>query len=493
MPTTSGGPRAIGTLELDIKQFQEAIDVAKKLLIGLGAAFAAIKTVDFWKDNIAGAIEFGNQAYFAAQKLNGYDPGKLFIVQKALQAGGLAAEEARQKISDFALSNRPLEQLFKGGSAGFADALTRAAKEYGTQASVLSQSAEKFAYVQQQLTNLGTKIQGFFLGLADQISGPLSALFAQIDKIDLVGMGEKFGKYITEAINAIRGLISQGNLFSTLSLALKVGFETAVNYLTGGLNTALGVLLEPGLWSGVAKIALGALGIIGTFLTNMILGIGKILVATFEAAAAKLENKNAGAMALLKHPVETAALYATAKRTGNKLPVELLRGLAGYDTGAGSSEDVSKNLADNEKSPLIAAEDKGSLDLIAKLVTTAKSGVDDLKNIQVAFTPGKTYDTSEDSKNLFDLLTKAAQQGAKDQGPSGKINPLFSETADPYHVIADSLAKVGGGGRYVRTGLSIAEKAQIDSLLVQRQIQTNTAIIANAAKKGTPTSSTKGG
>ncbi len=102
--------KAIGYLELNIKGFEDAIAVAKKALAGLAVAFAAFKTTEFFKEGIQDAIKFGEASYFAAQKLNGYDTGKLFLVQKALESGGLAAEEARGKIEEFAQAGRPLEQ-----------------------------------------------------------------------------------------------------------------------------------------------------------------------------------------------------------------------------------------------------------------------------------------------------------------------------------------------------------------------------------------------
>ena len=62
---------ATGFLELNIAGFDKAISTAKKALVGLGAAFAAFKTVEFWKDGIDGAIKFGNEMYNAGQKLGG--------------------------------------------------------------------------------------------------------------------------------------------------------------------------------------------------------------------------------------------------------------------------------------------------------------------------------------------------------------------------------------------------------------------------------------
>lgn len=423
--------KAIGYLEINSKQWDEALAAAGKTLVAFAAAIASVKTAEFFKDGIQNAIQFGNEAYLAAQKLNGYDPGRLLLVQKALQGAGLSAEEARGKIQEFGEAGRPLEQMFKGGQAGFADALTRAAKEYGTQAAVLSQSAEEFAFVQGQIGALGTKLQGFFLGLADKIANPLSSLLSEIDKIDLVGMGEKFGAYIVTAINTIKGLISNGDLFSTLGLALKVGFEIAVDFL-----------LQPSLWSGIVKVAVGAFALLGSFLTSTILGIGKLLIATLEAAFERVRQKYAGLAAFIGGPIAQIAMI----------------------NGQHASTDVGVNLANIEKGSLIQQQEQGAGRINSTALTVALSGLTDLVKA------GKgTSLSGADTQKLATILAKAADLGASQAGANGKKNPIFSETADAFHVITDSLARVGGGGRYVRTGLSISEKAALDALRYQKQ------------------------
>lgn len=422
--------RAIGYLELNSKQWDEALAAAQKTLAAFGVALTSYKVADFFKEGIEGAIKFGNEAYFAAQKLNGYDPGKLFIVQKALQAAGLSAEEARDNIEAFGRAGKPLETLFKGGDAGLSDALARSAKEYGTQAAVLTKSAEEFAYVQGQITAVGIKLQGFFLGLADKIAGPLSGLLSEIDKIDLVGMGEKFGGYVVNAIDTVRGLAKNGDLFSALGLSLKVGFEVAVDFL-----------LNPKLWSGIAKVAVGSLAVIGTFLTSVFLGIGKILVATIEAAFERLREKYGPLLAI----------------------VSPVAGLANA-LGAKASTDVGVNLANIENGSLVQSQERGASLLNNRALAVAMGGINDVLK------SGKSASLSaSDLPKLQDLLTKAMASGAAQSNPNGTKNPIYNLQADPVHVIADSLARVGGGGRYVRTGLSIADKAALDNARFSKQ------------------------
>lgn len=460
--------KAIGYLELNSKQWDDAIASAKKALAGLAVAVVSFKTVDIFKEGTESAIKFGNEVYFAAQKLNGYDPGKLLIAQKALQAAGQSAEEARGNIQEFALAGRPLEQLFKGGNAGLGDALLRASKEYGTQAAILSQSAEKFAFVQNQLNNVGTKLQGFFLGLADKIANPLSALLDQIDRIDLVGMGEQFGAYISDSVSLIVGLVKNGDVFEALGLSLKIGFQEAINYFTGALQEsvadAFDLITKLQFWEGIGKVAVGGLAQIGNFLIKMMVNMAKFFVAAIEAGLAGLNTRMA------------------------KLP-----GVGRFfnKNGIGFSDDISENFKRNEQNSNIINLQKAQ-DLIgasSKIVTD--SGLSDIKNSMKDFgknfKPGTIFDSSADKKSLSHTIEKAFSSGAFNM--SGKNpNPVFQERADPVHVIADSLAKVGGGGRYVRTGLSITEKAAMDANRYLQQIQQNTQAQIKALMKiaGTP-------
>lgn len=425
--------KAIGYLELNSKQWDDALAMAGKALVAFASITGAIKIGKFFEDGTAAAIKFGNEAFFAAQKLNGYDPGKLLIVQKALEGAGLSAADARGKIEEFGMAGRPLDQMFKGGQSGFQEALTRAAKEYGTQASVLSNSAEKFAFVQQQLNNVGTKLEGFFLGLAEKIAQPLSDLLDQIDKIDLVGKGQQFGAYIADAINVVKGLYSNGDLFEAAGLALQVGFELAVDYL-----------MQPSLWAGVVKVAVGALAIVGNFLTTIFLGIGKLLVASIETALERMRDKVEPWLKIIS-------------------PAYGLASAAGYEPQH-FSKDVSTNLANIEKGSLIQGQEKGADMINSKATAVAMASVADLLK------SGKGVNlSSADSQKLQDVISKALSTGRANTTATGRASTVFSETADPIHVIADSLAKVGGGGRYVRTGLSIAEKAAIDSARFNKQ------------------------
>ena len=153
--------KATGYLELNIQGFQKGIDSAKTSMASLvtsaaaaagtiAAAFASYKIVDFFKEGTQEAINFGNEMYIAGQKLGGFDPGKLLLVQKSFEKLGLSAGEARSEVNNFIDSGRDISQVF-GGTENYAKALQEVSKQYGSQADVLSSSAEKFSKVFDKL------------------------------------------------------------------------------------------------------------------------------------------------------------------------------------------------------------------------------------------------------------------------------------------------------------------------------------------------------
>ncbi len=138
MSTTA---KATGFLELDIKGFDQALKTARNLMVGFAATFGAYKLGSFLKDGVKDAIEFGKEMQSAGRAMGGFDPGKLLLSQKALEKVGMGAEEARGHIGDFIKEGRNISEIF-GGADNYARALQSAAKDYGSQADVLTRSAK---------------------------------------------------------------------------------------------------------------------------------------------------------------------------------------------------------------------------------------------------------------------------------------------------------------------------------------------------------------
>ena len=222
---------ATGFLELNIAGFDKAISTAKKALVALTAVFAVFKTANFWKEGIEGAINFGNEIYHASQRMGAMDPGKLLIAQKALENAGLGAEEARTQINELVDSGRSMSTLF-AGTGDYAMALENATASYGSQANVLSQSAERLSKVFEIIQSVGSKLQTFFLAMTARFVTPLLAVLNFLNSIDLAGIGASLGDGIAKAASFLVGVIINGNIGEILGLSLKLGFTMATDYLT---------------------------------------------------------------------------------------------------------------------------------------------------------------------------------------------------------------------------------------------------------------------
>ena len=410
---------ATGFLELNIAGFDKAISTAKKALVGLAGAFAAFKTVQFWKEGIKDAIDFGNAMFFASQKIGGMDTGKLLIAQKALENAGLGAEEARGQIDMLVDSGRPLSSLFKGAD-DYAKALQNATASYGSQANVLSTSAEKLSKVFEIIQSVGSKLQTFFLAMTAKFTVPLLALLRMLDEIDLAGMGAKFGDSITKAAALLIGLYKNQDIGKALGLALKVGFMDAYNWLVD----ALADLMEK-------------------------LGQFKFNAKIFDA----FELMFTGLGLILGSAIRKAIAYAMEPYLGKEFG-ETQRGIANVEATAGSA--------------------------IIKTGVSTLSEQSGLAGGIGGFIKGLSTPTEEARKELAQLTEAAKKTGnaflEAGAGDQGKVKIMQSAlgTQDPYKVIASSMAKVGGGGGYMVQGMTIEARNQIK--MIRQQEFTNELI-----------------
>ena len=408
---------ATGFLELNIAGFDKAISTAKKALVALTAVFAVFKTVNFWKEGIEGAINFGNEIYHASQRIGAMDPGKLLIAQKTLENAGLGAEEARTQINELVESGRSMSTLFRGAD-DYAQALRNATASYGSQAKVLSQSAEKLSKVFEIIQSVGSKMQTFFLAMTAQLVVPLQAALRLLDQIDLAGVGESFGRHITNAVQVVFGLFKTGNVGLAIGLSLKIAFTEALKYLVEGVTF---------LFSGSGKLFFEDMVKRLSGIKDMFIGIAEIITSAIMKGIAKaLRDLKVGGM------------YVTSHDELNKL-----------------------NMAGNEM------EDRGSKRISGSLDQFGPSG---LAGALAGFAKGFTTDPEKAKTDLAAIIKEAMDAAGKImQTTAGsqkkdKIMTAGLGAQDPYKVIASSMAKVGGGGGYMVQGMTIQARTQIKEL-----------------------------
>jgi len=231
--------KAVGYLELNINGFDQAIKTAKNLLVGLTAGFTAFKAASFFKEGIQDAINFGKEMQVASNRMGGFDPGKLLLAQKALEKAGQGAEEARGTLADFIDQGRNISDIF-GGADNYAAALQSAAKDYGSQADVLTRSAKTLQTVWNTLEAIGSKLKTFFLVMTEQFVGPLQVALDYLNETDLSGIGKSFGESIAKAATFLIGLFKNGDIWDLVKMGMTIAFQESINYLVGGFNWVIG-------------------------------------------------------------------------------------------------------------------------------------------------------------------------------------------------------------------------------------------------------------
>lgn len=407
---------ATGFLELNIAGFDKAISTAKKALVALTAVFAVFKTVNFWKEGIEGAINFGNEIYHASQRMGAMDPGKMLIAQKALENAGLGAEEARTQITELVKSGRSMSTLFKGAD-DYAQALQNATASYGSQANVLSTSAEKLSKVFEIIQSVGSKLQTFFLAMTARFVTPLMAALNYLNSIDLAGLGAALGDGIAKAAAFLVGVVINGNIGEILGLSLKVGFTMATNYLSEKLADIVKMLKE---FKFNSKI-FGSIVLIFK-------GIAELIGATLKGAIAKaLNGINVFGIPLLsdERREQLTAEAGMSAKLGNKM---IGRGAKDLESQGGILGGIG-GFVKGLNTPIKEATGK-----LAELTAAAiKAGED--------------------------AIGKAAGPMKKD-----KIMTAGLGAQDPYKVIASSMAKVGGGGGYMVQGMTIEARDRIKQI-----------------------------
>lgn len=178
----------------------------------------------------------------------GLDLGKLGAMSPEDQFA--AIQKAVSGISDPTQRAAAAMQIF-GKSGGelltlFADqgALGNAAKSLGTQADILNRRAGTFDSISDILGRVGSKMQGFFVGMLDRIADPVLVLLERFDGLDLAAIGQRAGDALKVAINWSLQLIEDVVYWG----------ETFLHWIKIA-GVAIAALFTPSFWASVGYSA----------------------------------------------------------------------------------------------------------------------------------------------------------------------------------------------------------------------------------------------
>jgi hypothetical protein len=204
----------------------------------------------------------------SVEQLSGLSPDKQFeAIGQAINGISNPAAQAAAAMQIFGRSGGEMLALFKDSGA-----LGDAARAIGSQADLLTRNANLFDRASDILNTIGSKLEGFFVGVADQVVPAILPLLEAADGFDFAGLGQELGQAVAFGLTAITsGQI--GNLFAA---QLKLSGAEFVNLLTSGLvgltaflaqrmvdiptdfATILGAVTKPEFWQGVANGLVGA-------------------------------------------------------------------------------------------------------------------------------------------------------------------------------------------------------------------------------------------
>jgi hypothetical protein len=489
--------KAVGYLELNIGGFDQALKTAKNLFATAVAGFTAYKTIDFFKDGIKDAIDFGKEMQSASRAMGGFDPGKLLLAQKALEKTGMGAEEARGHIGDFIKEGRNVSEIF-GGADNYAKALKSAAQDYGSQADVLTRSGKALQTVWNTMEAISSKVRTFFMAMTERFVVPLQAALSALDEIDLAGIGASFGDAISKAATTFYGIFKNGDTMQALKLGLTVAFQEGVNWLVGGLKfianmmrPSIGDALVKGFKFGV-DILWNALKVL--FSADLWIMIGNGFVAVGASITSILLKAFDTPIRALRAGMEWA-MQQGAEALINKVPgMKKLFGIHGDVKGA-SFQDIYNKTSEtnigglNSKDYADAAKD-----------AAGRSSESMGKVMDVIFGASAKGGAKFEKANLFggedkDALAKLLADGFKTgtellAGKGGNNKPtenvITNFSGSSSKVIADNLAKVGGGGNYLKVGQTLAQKTYDMQARATKATEESNAALKKVAKNTEP-------
>ncbi len=233
-----------GELGLSINRMQRNMFLAEQRGSALGAELAKIKQLS---------------------------PDQQFVaIGNALNNIVDPAERAKVAMEIFGRGGGKLLAIFRDTTA-----MTRAAEAVGEQAEILNRAAETFDRISDQLGHVAVKIRGFFVGVADAISGKLGPLLDKMEKLDFAKIGQDFGQSLVKGAALLVGLLSDPKL---LTQGLVDGLNAAISGAGNVLLAIFNVAIEF-FRNGFVQMFTS----LGDFIIGILLNAFKTPLASFQA------------------------------------------------------------------------------------------------------------------------------------------------------------------------------------------------------------------
>jgi hypothetical protein len=383
---------------------------------------------------------------------------QLAAVGEAISKIENPAQRSAMAMEIFGKSGAKLLSVFSAGG------LEDVQAGIGNQAQLMVQNAGIFDRATDVLGMAGTKMQGFFVGMASQIMPPLMGVVEALNGLDLSGIGKDLGDAIATWIVYFQNFDTVGSIVGN---TLQLAFLDAINYLDGAISP-LGDQMDAAMELAFAE----AINYFGEIFTNTIPEI----YASMKLAFANAINFLA---------TELSVIFATTAAKTKAL-------------FTGQSPEAAAKKAEQEvrarppvidtvklKADLKSAQEKPIVPLID--TTPLEANLEALKNqpVELLFDTTDLEDKLQAQKDILDQAKVQDGETAREKFATPAPAPTGAEflpkgTDKAVGGIVSSMAKIGGdvGGPQLGA-LDIARQ----QLQAQQRTADNTAkLVAQMSK-----------
>lgn len=373
-------------------------------------------------------------------------------MQKAISEAGMGSESAQQKFSQIGLSVKQLQgksaadqmklvgdainnlgddsqrtqaaiDIFgKSGASMLAlfsdsEAMASAASMIGSQADILQKNSAIFDRISDNLGSAGKKMQGFFVGMADQLAPLIDPLLQLFAETDFAAMGQGIGRGLAVAIQTL----TDGSIWSIMADSAMIAVGEVINFawksvqgILAAINTMLlqtiesamtmfKILTTPGFWTGMGKQMLSWVYRFNQLFYSVFAKIGEYLkpILDFVGMGNKAEGLTNTFTQLANEQGQTADAYANSASTDMGPSAQ-----AYVDQFSKNMEAVSEGFAKGFEDGADAIDLSGLQNSMDEKIGEVFKKVDDTYNKADRKTPGRKK-VEKDQTELAPEKTKS--------------------------------------------------------------------------------------
>lgn len=360
-----------------------------------------------------------------------------------------ATERSAAAMAIFGKSGGELLQVFASPAFQKAGNISNTAK-------LMGENAASFKEAHEALSHVGGKIQGFFTGIAAGFIPMMGGMIETFEKLDLSGIGKSIG----DGIGFFIAMFQDGTFSTIISSSFMIGIKEAINFLVAGFLAVFQTL--PAYFS----------------------TIGKNFAAFFELITTPAFWKG-----MMDSILSIAAAFRGTMLMAVANILDALRDVPGIGGKVGKAADFVRGLSESQFQQSAAySESAANGGMGAAIDKMMQSGKTNMAALGSEFSNnfknnGKILGGTEaEQKTLSDAIAQTirardASNAAGREEAKGKYQrDLTGGAFDPNElgmgakasIVADSFAKIGGGGTSSFLGVIDVNRQQLSA-----QQQTN--------------------